>query len=106
MAAEKNFEKKVKDFLKAEGCWFLKTWSNGIQRSGVPDILVCYKGYFIGVELKAPKGAPSDLQLWNLLKIDEAGGFAWLLYPDGFEEFKRFFSHGCRRDIYQENKGW
>lgn len=89
MTAEKNFENKVKAFLKDQGCWVLKTWSNGVQRSGVPDLLICCNGYFLGVELKAESGKPSDLQLWNIEKIREAGGFAIVLYPDQFEEFQR-----------------
>ena len=88
MAAEKNFENKVKSFLKDQGCWVLKTWSNGVQRSGVPDLLVCCNGYFLGVELKAESGKPSDLQLWNIEKIREAGGIAIVLYPDQFERFR------------------
>jgi hypothetical protein len=88
MAAEKNFENKVKAFLKEQNCWVLKTWSNGVQRSGVPDLLICCNGYFIGIELKAPNGKPSELQLWNVQKIREAGGIAIVLYPDQFEYFK------------------
>lgn len=88
IAAEKNFEGKVKAFLKDQKCWTLKTWSNGIQRSGVPDLLICCNGYFIGAELKAPKGVPSDLQIYNLFKIEESGGIAVLLYPKDFENFK------------------
>ena len=89
LAAEKNFEKKVKDFLKEKNCWFLKTWSNGVQRSGVPDILVCCNGYFLGIELKAPYGKPSELQIHNLLEIDKSFGYALLLYPKDFELFKK-----------------
>lgn len=88
MAAEKNFETKVKTFLKDEGCWHLKTWSNGVQRSGIPDLLVCCNGHFVGVELKAPNGTPSELQKYNLRQIEEAGGYAVLLYPCDFELFK------------------
>lgn len=87
---EKQFETQVKDFLKKEGCWFLKTWSNGIQRQGVPDLLICCNGYFVGVELKAEHGEPSDLQIWNIEKIRESCGFAFILYPSGFERFKEF----------------
>jgi len=88
MAEEKNFENKVKKFLKEQNCWVLKTWSNGVQRSGVPDLLVCCNGYFVGVELKATKGKPSELQIWNIKKIREAGGVAIVLYPNQFEKFK------------------
>lgn len=91
---EKSFENKVKAFLKNEGCWYVKYWSgtarNGKQftKAGIPDLLVCCNGFFLGVELKAEKGKPSDLQLWNIDKIREANGIAMVLYPDDFETFK------------------
>lgn len=87
MQSEKQFENQVKAFLKAKGCWVLKTWSNGIQREGVPDLLVCCNGCFLGIELKAETGHPSDLQLWNLDQIQEACGIGIVLYPHMFEAF-------------------
>lgn len=89
MAAEKNFENKVKAFLKSQGCWFIKYWGGGqFTKSGVPDLLVCCKGKFLGVELKASNGRPSELQLYNIEAIKQAGGIAMVLYPEDFEEFK------------------
>lgn len=91
MAAEKNFENKVKKFLKDNGCWILKYWGGAaFTRSGIPDLLVCCKGRFIGVELKAVKGRPSDLQIYNLKEIDRSGGYGVLLYPDHWELFQNF----------------
>lgn len=87
---EKVFENQVKKFLDSVGCWYLKTWSNGIQRQGVPDLLVCCNGYLLGVELKNETGRPSELQLWNIDKIRESGGIAMVLYPDQFKEFKEY----------------
>lgn len=87
---EKQFEQQVKKYLADQKCWVLKTWSNGIQREGIPDLLVCCNGYFIGIELKAEKGKPSALQLWNIAEIIEAGGYAFTLYPDQFDDFKEF----------------
>ena len=89
MAAEKNFENKVKKFLEEQGAYFIKYWAGAAYtKSGIPDLLVCCNGYFLGVELKAPSGKPSPLQIHNLKKIDEAGGFGILLYPDNFELLK------------------
>ena len=88
MASEKRFETKVKEFLTDRKCWWLKTWSNGIQRKGVPDLLVCCNGFFIGIELKAATGNPSDLQKREIKKIRKAGGISMILYPDQFEQFK------------------
>ena len=85
---EKEFEKKVKKFLSDQGCWVLKTWSNGVQREGVPDLLVCCNGYFLGVELKAANGHSSELQLWNIKLIRAVGGIAIVLYPDKFYIFQ------------------
>ena len=90
MATEKSFENRVKKFLKDEGCYFIKYWGGGeFTKAGVPDILCCCNGHFIGIEVKAPKGSPSELQIHNLKKIDEAGGFGVLLYPKDFELFKK-----------------
>lgn len=103
---EKQFENQVKAFLKEQGCWVLKTWSNGIQREGVPDLLVCCNGYFVGVELKNEKGKPSALQLWNIEKINESGGYAFTLYPDQFEDFKEFIFHVNHGLNYRSGLRW
>ena len=88
MAAEKNFENKVKKFLEENGCYYIKHFSNAFTKSGIPDILACCDGYFLGIEVKAENGKPSPLQIHNLQKIDESGGFAILLYPQDFDFFK------------------
>lgn len=90
MATEKDFEKKVKNYLEAEGCWWLKTWSNGIQREGVPDLLVCCNRYFIGIELKANGNHASPLQKREIRNIRKAGGIAMVLYPDQLDQFKEY----------------
>lgn len=88
MAEEKSFENKVKKFLTEEGVWFVKTWSNGVQRSGIPDILACVNGFFVGIEVKASKGKPSELQIFNLRNINKSHGYGILLYPDDFPMFQ------------------
>lgn len=113
MGSEKNFENRIKSFLKNEGCWYVKYWSGGVPtkegvkkftKDGVPDILCCFEGLFIAVEVKAPKGRPSKLQLYNLKKIDESGGFAFLLYPKDFRQFKRFFHLMKENKIVEANE--
>lgn len=91
MAAEKNFENKVKKFLKDNNCWFIKYWGGAsYTKSGIPDLLVNVNGYFMGLELKAPNGKVSDLQLYNLRQITKGNGIAILLYPKDFEQFIEF----------------
>jgi hypothetical protein len=89
MAAEKNFENKVKAFLKDTGAWLLKYWGGAAYtKSGIPDLLVCSDGCFLGIEVKAPNGEPSLLQLVNLKKIRESGGYGILLYPKDLNSSK------------------
>lgn len=89
MAEEKNFENKIKRFLKSEGCWFIKYWGGAAYtKSGIPDILACCNGSFLGIEVKAARGRSSALQLYNLRKIDESGGYGILLYPDDYPAFQ------------------
>jgi hypothetical protein len=48
------------------------------QEVGIPDLLVCYKGYFLGLEAKLP-GAEDTLspkQAAVLKSIERAGGVA------------------------------
>lgn len=120
MGTEKNFETRIKTFLKNQGCWYVKYWSGATQtkegmkkftKDGVPDILCCFEGHFVGIEVKAPKGKPSRLQIYNLKKIDEAGGIAILLYPKDFDKFKELFrvihdqGFTDAEPIYKELKG-
>lgn len=88
MAQEKNFENKIKDYLKENGCWYVKYFANRMTKSGIPDILACVNGYFLAIEVKASKGKPTELQKWNISQIRKSGGEAIILYPEQFEDFK------------------
>ncbi|MGN0907942.1 MAG: VRR-NUC domain-containing protein [Bullifex sp.] len=93
MAEEKLFESKVKKLLTDRGAWVLKTWGGGFQRSGVPDLLVCYKGKFFGVELKSDKGKTSPLQELELKMINKAGGVGIVLRPSKLDCFVRLLDY-------------
>lgn len=88
MTSEKKFENKVKEYLESVCAWYVKTWSNGVQKEGIPDILCCVNGYFVGIEVKASTGHPSDLQLRQIRLIRNAGGIGFVLYPEQYDEFR------------------
>ena len=88
MAQEKVFENKVKAYLKSIGAYFIKTHGDRFSKVGTPDILACVNGYFVGIEVKAPNGKPSELQLYHIEQIKKAGGYGVILYPKDFENFK------------------
>jgi len=85
-------EKKVKDavakILKEYGAYYFYPATGGFGRSGVPDIIVCYKGNFIGIECKAKSNTPTALQLRELQNITTAGGSALVINEDNIFRVK------------------
>ena len=43
----------------------------------------------MAVEVKAENGKPSELQIYHIEQINIAGGYADILYPKDFENFKK-----------------
>lgn len=98
MGPEKTFENKIKKFIESEGGWQVKFFANSYTKNGIPDILACINGYFVAIEVKAQNGHPSALQLHHCSEIRKAGGFAFVVYPSGFEDFKQFiYGLNCDR---------
>ena len=87
---ERDFQKKVLKFLKSQpNTWFFKVFGGGFQRSGIPDLICCVSGRFIALELKSDTGNPTALQQMNIRQINAAGGIGVILYPSGFNDFKK-----------------
>lgn len=88
MAAEKQFENKIKEILHVRNAWRVKFFANAYTPSGIPDVLACYNGRFLGIEVKGGSSyGLTELQKFNLKKIREAGGIGICVYPSGWEQF-------------------
>lgn len=102
IAAEKNFENKIKAFLEQQGAWFIKYWAGSkFTKDGIPDILACVNGYFVAIEVKAKNGKPSELQKYHVREINEAFGFAVILYPQDWDLFKKLVNYLNINDEYE-----
>lgn len=88
MAEEKSFENKIKRYLKDMDAYRVKYHGNYFSENGTPDILACVNGYFLAIEVKATNGKPSELQLAKVDEIRKAGGFAYVVYPSGWERLR------------------
>ena len=74
---EKAIENKIKQYLKTvEDLYFFKEHGGLYGTAGVPDIICCYKGRFIALEVKAPDGKATALQDATIRRIIGAGGIA------------------------------
>ena len=67
---------KVVGILKDEGVYYFFPATHGYGRSGVPDIVCCVNGRFLGIECKAGTNKPTALQVRELERIRAAGGTA------------------------------
>ena len=47
--------------------------------AGFPDLMVCYKGFFVALEIKTLVGRATFQQLKVIEDIRMAGGWAWVV---------------------------
>ena len=85
MKPEAKVKKQVKKILDDIGAYHFSPMSGGFGRSGVPDIIACYKGRFIGIECKAGKNEPTLLQKHNIREIERNQGLAIVVNEDNIE---------------------
>jgi len=58
-------------------CWYMKPATFGFGKSGVPDIIVCLGGRFVGLEIKREGKPPTAIQMRRMAEIRVAGGLAF-----------------------------
>jgi hypothetical protein len=88
MTPEGKVKDVVKKYLKEKGIYYIMPATGGYGSSGAPDIVVCYKGFFIGIEAKAGKGKTTALQELNLAKIKMMGGLALVINENNINELE------------------
>lgn len=92
---EAKVKAKVVEKLKALGAYYFYPVTSGYGSSGVPDIVGCYNGKFFGIECKAGKNKPTELQKINLEKIAAAGGIAIVINEDNVEDLSKIIKGGA-----------
>lgn len=95
MGAEKTYENKIKSYLESIWCYnfgtpndkmtnkingyWEKRWGGGqFAKSGLPDMHVVLHGESIELEIKAPTGKPTELQLKNLDLVVRGGCYGFI----------------------------
>lgn len=78
---ETDITKKIMNHLKSRPyCWAFKTHGGIMQAAGIPDVIACFKGRFVGLEVKRPGNKPTLLQKVTLDLINKAGGTGAVVY--------------------------
>lgn len=76
---ESKFSREVTTYLERKGAIINNQTGGMFSKVGVSDLLVCYKGYFIALELKVGDYTADPLQISYLQKVRSAGGFGLIL---------------------------
>lgn len=79
MTPEARVKKQVVSILKRHGAYYFYPVTGGYGRSGVPDIVACWQGRFIGIECKAGDNVLTPLQEKNLQEIRMNRGIAMVI---------------------------
>ena len=85
MTPEAKVKKQVKKILDDLGAYHFSPMMDGYGKSGVPDIIACYKGKFIGIECKAGNNTPTLLQIRNMDEIKRNNGLAIVINEGNIE---------------------
>jgi hypothetical protein len=84
MPKEADIQRAIIARLELAGALVVRTNSGAVKvgdrfvrfnsQPGCSDLLVCYRGRFLAVEVKAGKNRPTELQTGFLLAVRRAGG--------------------------------
>ena len=73
---ESTLQRKIISLLREQGAYVFKAVGSPLQQRGTPDLLICWRGRFIALELKRPGEKASLLQEHEMERIMLAGGKA------------------------------
>ena len=102
MTPEKKVKNKVKKVLDELGAYHFFPATGGYGASGVPDIIACYKGKFIGIECKANGNKPTALQQKHLRDISVNGGVSLVIDEDNVDMLKFYITGKQTFDFRKE----
>ena len=87
---EVKVKKQCVALLNSRGAYYFFPVASGYGRVGIPDIIVCFRGLFLGVECKAGSNKPTALQEAEMAKIRAAGGSTLVIREDNINELQEW----------------
>jgi Holliday junction resolvase len=85
---EGEIKDQVRKILDEMNAYYFFPAANGYGRTGIPDVIACIGGHFVGIECKAGSKQPTALQQRELDNIEKAGGTGLLVNADNIEYLK------------------
>jgi Holliday junction resolvase len=95
---EGEIKDQVRKVLDDMGAYYFFPAANGYGRTGIPDVIACVGGHFVGIECKAGSKQPTALQQRELDNIEKAEGTGILVNADNIDILKDILEN--RQDVY------
>ena len=92
MTPEAKVKKKVVDVIKKNSAYYFFPATGGYGRSGVPDVVCCYRGCFVAIECKAGNNKPTPLQEAEMAKIRQTQGFVLVVNETNIADVQEVFT--------------
>lgn len=86
---EKWVKQQVVKMLKERHVYYFFPVAGAYTSIGVPDIVACIRGRFVGIECKAGNNRPTELQHKNLEAIRDNGGIAMVVTENDLETLEQ-----------------
>jgi len=75
--SERDVTVAIRQLLWTCGIWHFKHWGGPMGEKGIADIIGCYNGRMIAIEIKKPGGKATGDQLRFLASVNQAGGIGF-----------------------------
>jgi Holliday junction resolvase len=85
---EGEIKDQVRKVLDEMGAYYFFPAANGYGRTGIPDVIACVGGHFVGIECKAGSKQPTALQQRELDNIEETEGTGLIVNADNISNLK------------------
>ena len=86
---EKWVKQQVVKMLKERHLYYFFPVAGNYTSIGVPDIVACIRGRFVGIECKVGNNRPTVLQHKNLEDIRNNGGIAMVVTENDLETLEQ-----------------
>jgi len=95
---ESKVKKQVVTLLNTYSVYYFYPVSGGFGRAGIPDVIACCNGRFIGIECKAGDNKTTELQRRELRKIQEAGGYSLVIRETNLQELESLLRYLTKQE--------
>ena len=94
---EGEIKDQVRKVLDEMGAYYFFPAANGYGRTGIPDVIACVGGHFVGIECKAGSKQPTALQQRELDNIEKAEGTGLIVNADNISNLKNILENAYER---------